>query len=262
MSGERDGWRERESFRKRLRLVTVLVVALLSLSTMFGAWRCSTRSSNALDELYYATIDSNAYGALMNGFSSPDVLLSAISTVKTQDVRAMKNVDMGKKSSFSHGIAEFPTGIESGLDYVLNDKSAYDVGVRSISWGAWDSWDLGSSWRRGVEFSVSFPIEDYGSDVGGTASVNLAYDPDRRALSVRPYESYVRRSEKNKESELSNVGYIQRHHVDVESMADDAISIVKNTVLKEFLARRGSMSKFSPNFEQDGVVVDIDLSSS
>lgn len=236
-------------------------MAVLSLSTVFGGWYCSTRSSNALDELYYATIDSNAYGALMSGFSSPDVLFSAISTVKAQDVRAMKNVDMGKRSSFSHGITEVPTGIESGLDYVLSDKSACDVGVRSISWGAWDSWDLGSSWRRGVEFSVSFPIEDYGSDVGGTASVNLAYDPDRRALSVRPYESYVRRSEKNKESELSNVEYIQRHHVDVESMAKDAISIVKSSILEDFVTRRGSSSRFSPDFEQDGVTVDIDLSN-
>ena len=257
-----DSWKERSAFRRRLRSVVTFTMAVFSLSTVFGGWYCSTRSSNVLDELYYATIDSNAYGALMSGFSSPDVLLSAISTVKAQDVRTMKNVDMGKKSSFSHGIAEVPTGIESGLDYVLSDKSAHKAGAYAISWRAWDSWDMDSPRRRGVAFTVSLPLKTYGSDVGGTASVNLAYDPDRHVLSARPYESYVKRLEADEESELYDSEYLQKHHVDVEDMAKDAVSIVKNSILEDFLTRRGSSSRFSPNFEQDGVTVDINLSSS
>lgn len=257
-----EDWRERVRFRKRARSILSALLIVFSLSTLFGGWFRSIRSSNSLDDLYYATIDSNAYDALLNGFCSPDVLASAVSTVKEQNICVMPSVDVANKAKFSHGTPEVPLGISSGLTYAYSAEAAKRAGVKSITWSAWNGWKTDSLNCRELSFCVGFQASHYGSDAKGTAFISVRYNVNKKVLRCRPYESirFFDNQDYSKGMFLSTDEYVRLHNMQVEKMADEAISIIQDVILPEFANRRGAISKHSPDFEQDGVVVDIDLS--
>ena len=94
-----------------------------------------------------------------------------------------------------------------------------------------------------------------------TVRVEFKYEVEAKRLVINADSFYVSRFGSSSDTN-GPVGFLERHGYDAEAIAGDAIDVLKERLLPVCLSRGGAVPRFSPDFEQDGVTVDIDLSSS
>lgn len=155
--------------RMRNAVVAVLlaVLAWLLLSRAYAA----TRADNALDELYYSTLDCGSEEAFLHGHYSPTVLASALSAYKADPPRN-EGLD---KWYCSMGRDELQTyGDQNKYIYLYGyrlRRVAMADGWKYLSWYIEDGGERGHSFAgpgRKVVFQVAF----FPESLGGARSID------------------------------------------------------------------------------------------
>ena len=269
---------------KKKHLVIALALASLALSGMYGllnlsgVWWRDNRSVNALDELYYATLDSCSEEALSYDLITHDSYLSVVLSGESEPVEAMDGVRNLYSTLSQKPLKHTRSGINDILEATYWGATWYScdseiVGsadeVASLEWHldeplVW-GWDYMNRARpKGTVFGIDFPLSRYHGMKrypAATVRVEFKYEVEAKRLVIDGNSFYVSRF--GSSSDTNNpLGFLKRHGYDAEAIADDAIDTLKGRLLPVFLSRGGAVPRFSPDFEQDGVTVDIDLSSS
>lgn len=266
---------------KKRHLVIALLIASLGLFGMYGAlnlfgiWWRDGHSTNALDELYYATLDSRSENALAYNLITYDSYLSIVLPKKSEPVETMGGVKdyyslLSEKplKRTRNNAKDFLEATYSGATCYCCDEEIIggeNSGV-SLKWYldepilyGWDYMDRARS--KGVVFDVFFTLSKYHEmrkHPAATVEIEFKYDVEAKKLVINGDSFYVAKS--GGSSDTNNpLRFLKRHGYDVEAMADDAIGMLKKRLLPAFLSRGGAVSRFSPDFEQDGVAVDVDL---
>lgn len=112
---------------------------------------------------------------------------------------------------------------------------------------------------------MEFPLRSLNPRFGkiDSVSVKLLYLVDEKV--IVPYGESWWDLELSKRSEPrpdKKGKYLSRHGVAKEAAVGEAVRIVKEELLPAFLARSGTTPRFSADFEQDGVTVDLSRDAS
>lgn len=198
------GKREREydparTLRRMRNFVVAVLLAVLAWLLLSRAY-AATRTDNALDELYYSTLDSRSCDALwMRGHRSPTVLASALSAYKADPPRN-EGIDPWYGYPERDALSEIKEANNRIYLYGYQDGRALATNsCKYLSWYIEDGSDRGHSsvgLGRKVVCRVAFPPENLGgtrSKYDGfsrdtadesTYEATWVYDVDSKALSL------------------------------------------------------------------------------
>lgn len=235
---------------------------LLPILLTFCTVRFYTRSSNALDELYYATIDErcDAFGPLDDW--TWDVLAAKVSPLKCSPPSLMPGVEVWDRSPLRAISQELGEGWKCGINRSrMQSVCTYCYGIdrvrersfSSLSWGA-DNDSLYAS--RLLEFDVGLPLERLSNDSRASSYVVKAiamYDVDNKRLWVQSLSV----SERNGERVVKPMALLDTFGIGQDAVDQETVRIIKEELLPAFLTRGGAVPCFSADFEQDGVAVEL-----
>lgn len=275
---------KRVKVKKRRRAAALLILLALFVAAS-GVTRLYFRSSNALDELYYATVDSRCGEALSYNLVTTDSLISFVSPIKGVAVDYMAGVESWhggyyatvNGSPVKHAL--FGIGQYSDLEATYSDATRYrcdsellneELGLESLGWAIEDCLLIGQDCKdeskpKGILFQIEFQLSKYSSEYAlspMTAEVNFVYDVNKKRIALEDDGGFCVWESGSSSAVSRPIGYLRDRGISPEEVTNDALQVVKGLLLPRFLSRGGAMSRFSPDFEQDGVTVDIDLSSS
>ena len=191
------GKREREydparTLRRMRNFVVAVLLAVLAWLLLSRAY-AATRTDNALDELYYSTLDSRSCDALWEqGHLSPTVLASALSAYRNDKPRICIE---GAYSLYGYQGKDALAPFYNNYVYLFgyqDGRTASDGRMESLSWYIEDGGETGHSEkypRRCVVLRMGFSQEGLGGYPPGSNPASFdrysaiwVYDVDSKAL--------------------------------------------------------------------------------
>lgn len=269
---EKNGKGKRKLWWRLLGCAAIAAALAWSALTAYSTWRYYVRSSNVLDELYYATFDSRCGEVSRKHYRMPDALISSHSLKRASAVDYMPSVESWHGGYYREKCVhdgydpeyDFPSDCTT---YKYTEAAAKKAGVASIEWYAVDNTCDEVSYREADESSrylyiqVSFYALKFSKDrcaATDTIDVAFEYDVDKHVIVNGGYDGRLSADFFNEKGYMSDREWAKKHGIDGQEVVDTGLEVLKTNVLPEFLSREGSDSRFEADFERDGVMADVD----
>lgn len=257
----------------RVQKVGWALLCVFLLLYTFSVFRIVFRSQNALDELYFASIDTRCYDAIGHGVYDIDVWLSAISPMRNDNLGSIEEVeDNGGGYYPLHGGVEgmidviSPQGtLSNATTFVMCLDSANAEATTTVRWYCYDN-EIDDKRKRSVhgrflDMYIMSPISEYYCEANSDdyVEVGFSYNVETNTLKATYASIIIDREDSNRSSTYA--GYLENLGIEQADFSHMIISqslqIVEDRMLPLFLETSDMTFRFDSDFEQDGVCVDL-----